>query len=148
MSGYQMPYCVVFLNGLKKGGDALEKDRLRKKMAQKIGVFLEGAPSLSCVSCHIYSPNEPHFCDLCQNTHAEELFVVKNRSGKKMHVAVPCFKEMVKFRVVDLDNLVKWLQKLEELKAEAIRREADAKKTREEQKKILEKKVMIRKKQY
>ena len=110
-----------------------------------MGVFLEGASTVTCVSCHLYSFQEPHYCDLCQTNHAEELFVIKNRSGKKMHVAVSCFKEMVKFRVVDLEDLGKWVQKLDELRIEASKREEEAKKTREEQKKLLEKKVMIRK---
>lgn len=125
--------------------DALEKELLRKKMAVKMGVFLEGAASVTCVSCHIYSSQEPHYCDLCQSSHAEELFVIKNRSGKKMHVAVPCFKEMVKFRVLDLEDLTKWVQKLDELRDESFKRQEEAKKVREEQKKLLEKKVIVRK---
>ncbi|NBT59398.1 hypothetical protein EBT16_11505 [bacterium] len=124
--------------------DPLEKDRLRRKMAARMQVFLEGTPMVTCVSGHCYE--EPHACDLCGDTHAMDLFVIKNRSGKKMLVASGCLKEMVRFQVTDVEELSKWLEKLKVLNSEMEVRKAEAAKTREEERRRLEKKVIIRKK--
>jgi len=88
--------------------DPIEKDVLRRKMAQRMGIFLESGTTVSCVSGHFYF--EPHFCDLCQTPHADEILVIKNRAGKKLQVSVPCLKEMVRFRVTDVEDLPRWLE--------------------------------------
>lgn len=123
--------------------DPLEKDILRRKMALRMGVFLETGDTVSCVSSHFYF--EPHLCELCQTTHADEILVIKNRAGKKMSVGVPCLKEMVRFRVTDVDDLPRWLEKLTELKAEAEKRRQAEALVRMEERKRLEKKVIVRK---
>jgi hypothetical protein len=123
--------------------DPLEKEQLRKKMALRMVSFLESASTISCVSGHFYF--EPHLCDLCQETHANEILVVKNRSGKKLMVAAPCLREMVRFRVVEVDDLPRWLLKLTELKSEAEKRRKEQDDQRREERKKLEKKVILRK---
>lgn len=123
--------------------DPLEKDRLRKKMALKMGIFLESAMSVSCVSSHFY--DELHFCELCQSTHAAEMLVIKNRSGKKMLVALSCLKEMLRFQVTDVEDLSRWLEKLKELRAESERRKQERELAREAERRQLEKKVIVRK---
>jgi hypothetical protein len=112
-------------------------------MAQKMGMFQESAPSVECVSAHYYS--EATFCELCQMTHATELIVVKNRANKKLRVALPCLKEMIRFKVTDVLDLSKWIEKLRELRLDAEKRKADEELARNEQRKLLEKKVIIRK---
>lgn len=124
--------------------DPLEKERLRRKMAARMQVFVEGTPMVTCVSGHCYE--EPHACDLCGEPHAIDLFVIKNRGGKKMLVASSCLKEMVRFRVTDVEELPKWLDKLKVLHAEMETRKLEAAKTREEERRRLEKKVIVRKK--
>lgn len=124
--------------------DPLEKERLRRKMAARMQVFLEGTPMVTCVSGHCYE--EPHACDLCGDTHAMDLFVIKNRSGKKMLVASGCLKEMVRFQVTDVEELSKWLEKLKILNSEMEVRKEEAAKAREEERRRLEKKVIVRKK--
>jgi hypothetical protein len=123
--------------------DPLEKDRLRKKMALKMGIFLESGQTVSCVSGHYYE--EPHFCELCQATHAHEMLVIKNRSGKKLLVAAPCLLEMMRFQVTDVEDLPRWMEKLKELKAEEERRKLEKEQLRQEERKLLEKKVIVRK---
>lgn len=124
--------------------DALEKERLRKKMAMRMGVFLENAKVLSCISSHYYE--EPPVCELCQMTHSGEVLVVKNRANKKLHLASSCLKEMVRFHVVDeVEDLGRWLEKLVELKADQEKRKLDLLLQREEDRKKLEKKVILRK---
>lgn len=123
--------------------DPLEKEHLRRKMAAKMGIFLEGGVAVSCVSGHVYS-EAPHYCELCQSAHADEILVIKNRSGKKMHVAVPCLLEMVRFKVTDVEELPRWLEKVKELRAEEARRRADQEEARREERKKLEKKVIVR----
>jgi hypothetical protein len=123
--------------------DALEKDRLRRTMATRMGVFLEGSTQASCVSGH--HCDEVAFCELCQNKHAEELLVIKNRGGRKMmKVAEPCLREMVRFKVVEVDDLARWLEKLKGLRAEAAVRRAEQAKLHEEERKRLEKRVIVR----
>jgi len=123
--------------------DPLEKDQLRRKMATRMGSFLEGGKTVSCVSGHVSS--EPRECELCGRVHAEELLVVKNRAGKKMLLSVDCLKEMVRFHVTDVDDLPKWLEKIKTLwSEEAKRKETDAK-VREEERHRLEKRVIVRK---
>lgn len=123
--------------------DSLEKEHLRRKMAFKMGVFLEEETSVSCVSGHFYV--EPHFCDLCQQTHADEVLVIKNRSAKKMIVAVPCLMEMVRFRVAEVEELPRWLAKISELRVGTEKRKEESRRLREEERKKLEKKVIVRK---
>lgn len=123
--------------------DPLEKERLRRKMAQKMAIFQESAPSVECVSAHYDA--EPTYCDLCLTTHATELIVVKNRKNKKLRVALPCLKEMIRFKVTDVLDLVKWIEKLRELKVDFDKRKTDQETERTEQRKLLEKKVIIRK---
>ncbi len=122
--------------------DPLEKDQLRRKMATRMGSFLEAGPSVSCVSGH--TCEEPGLCELCQRVHAEELLVIKNRSGKKLKVAAPCLLEMVRFQVAEVEELPRWLEKLKELRSEAERRKAEAQRQRDEDRKRLEKKVIVR----
>jgi len=123
--------------------DPLEKERLRRKMAQRMAVFQETAPSVECVSAHYYT--EPSFCELCQTTHATELIIVKNRKNKALRVALSCLKEMIRFKVTDVLDLPKWLEKLKELRLDAEKRKLDEEAARTEQRKLLEKKVIIRK---
>jgi hypothetical protein len=123
--------------------DPLEKERLRRKMAQKMAIFQETAPSVECVSAHYYI--EPSFCELCQTPHANELIIVKNRKNKSLRVALPCLKEMIRFKVTDVLDLPKWLDKLRDLRADAEKRKVDEETARTEQRKLLEKKVIIRK---
>lgn len=123
--------------------DALEKERLRKKMAMRMSVFLENSKVVSCISSHYYE--EPRDCELCQMTHAEEILVVKNRANKKLHLASSCLKEMVRFHVVDeVEDLGRWLDKLVELKSDNEKRKAELAIQRDEERKKLEKKVIIR----
>lgn len=124
--------------------DPLEKDRLRKKMALRMQSFTDPKTPVSCVSGHVYF--EPHPCELCQATHAEEILVIKNRANKKMIAAVSCLKEMVRFQVVEVEELERWLLKLKDLWAEAEKRRDEEKAVREEERKRLEKKVIVRKK--
>ena len=127
--------------------DPLEREHLRRKMAQKMAIFQESASTVHCVSAH-YS-EEPKACELCQESHANEVFVIKNRSGKKLHVALSCLKEMIRFRVTDVEDLTKWLPKLPELKAEQERRKAELavqrEREREEARQRLGRKVIVRK---
>ena len=123
--------------------DPLEKDQLRRKMAMRMGVFLESGTTVSCVSGHVYE--EQHFCELCQSTHATHLLVIKNRAGKKMLVASSCLKEMVRFKVTDVEDLPRWLEKLNALEKEHVRRKAEQEQQRQEERKRLEKKVIVRK---
>ena len=123
--------------------DPMEKEQLRKKMALKMGIFLESSDKASCVSGHYYL--EPHFCELCETACANEVLVIKNRSGKILHVGTPCLREMVRFRVVDVEDLSKWFLKFKDLKAEAERRREGELAAREEERKRLEKKVIVRK---
>lgn len=125
--------------------DALEKEHLRRKMAMRMGVFLESGNVVSCVSSHYYG--EPHLCELCGQVHTEDIFVIKNRSNKKMRVSSQCLKEMIRFKVTDVEDISKWLTKLSELKTEFEKRKVEALKAREEERKRLEKKVIVRKRQ-
>jgi hypothetical protein len=123
--------------------DPLEKEALRKKMAFRMGMFLESAPAVSCVSGHFY--DELHLCELCDSVHADELLVIKNRAGKKLRVALPCLKEMIRFRVADVDDLSRWITKLGELRTEADRRKEARAVARQDERRLLEKKVIVRK---
>lgn len=123
--------------------DPLEKEHLRQRMALKMGVFLESGKSVSCVSGHYYE--DAHFCELCQTTHATDLLVIKNRAGKKMLVASNCLKEMVRFKVTDVEDLARWLDKLKALQKEHDQRKLEKEEQRKEERKLLEKKVILRK---
>jgi len=123
--------------------DPLEREQLRKKMALRMGIFLESGNTVSCVSSHYYE--EPHFCELCQSSHADEILVIKNRSAKKLRVASRCLMEMVRFRVTEVEDLPRWLGKLSELRLESERRKKEQEQARQEERKRLEKKVIVRK---
>lgn len=111
-------------------------------MAQRMAIFQESAPSVECVSAHFYL--EPTFCELCQATHATELIVVKNRKNKSLRVALPCLKEMIRFKVTDVLDISKWIEKLRDLRLDAEKRKTDEVAERNEQRKLLEKKVIVR----
>jgi hypothetical protein len=123
--------------------DPLERERLRRKMALRMGMFLESSSSVSCISGHFY--DEPHYCELCESVHSDELLVIKNRSGKKLRVALPCLREMVRFRVTEVDELPRWIDKLGELRSEAQRRKEAQELARQDERRRLEKKVIVRK---
>jgi hypothetical protein len=123
--------------------DPLEKERWRRQLATRMHVILEGAKSVQCVSAHYYET--PVFCELCQQKHAEELVVIRNRPGKNFHVAVTCLLEMVRFQVVDAVDLGKWTQKMKLLRLEHEKRKQEEGKLREEERKRVEKKVIVRK---
>ena len=108
-----------------------------------MGIFLESGKSVSCVSGHHYEELRP--CDLCQTTHADDLLVIKNRAGKKMIVAVSCLKEMIRFQVTDVEDLPRWLEKIKELRVEGEKRKVEQRAARDEERKRLEKKVIVRK---
>lgn len=124
--------------------DPLEKEHLRKKMATRMAVFLESQTIASCVSAHIYE--EDVLCELCQRVHTKDILVMKNRSGKTMKVALSCLKEMVRFRIVDIDDLPRWINKLKELRLDAEKKKIEELQLMEEKRKHLEKKIIIRKK--
>lgn len=123
--------------------DPLEKERLRRKMATRMSMFLESMVTVSCVSAHVLDENG--YCDLCQGTHATDMLVIKNRSGKTMRAALACLKEMVRFQVVDIEELPRWIEKLKELRGDAERRKMESELARREERKRLEKKVIVRK---
>ena len=123
--------------------DSLEKELLRRKMAVKMGSFLESGNSVSCVSGHFY--DDLKLCELCQSVHAEGILVIKNRSGKKLHVAVPCLKEMIRFKVTDVEELPRWHEKMKELRIDGERRKLERHEAQEIERKRLEKKVIVRK---
>lgn len=124
--------------------DALEKDRLRKKMAQRMAIFLEGAKTVTCVSSHYYE--EGQLCELAQiDEKYYEFLVVKNRAQKKMRIALANLKEMIRFKICEVDELSRWLDKLKGLKSEQEKRKEESKKVRDEERKRLEKKVIVRK---
>lgn len=122
--------------------DPLEKERLRKKMALRMGVFMSSAPTVSCVSAHWY--DEPHGCELCEQVHAQELLVLRNRAGKHLRTDAKCLAEMVRFKVVDVEDLPRWLSKFSELRAESTRRREEEARQRQEERKRLERKVIVR----
>ena len=122
--------------------DALEKEHLRRKMADRMVAFVEASPSVSCVSGHFY--DEPQGCDLCLQVHAQELLVIKNRKNKKMKVAASCLREMVRFKVTDVEDFARWLAKISELEKENERREAEKEVQGQEDRKLLEKKFIVR----
>ncbi len=123
--------------------DPLEKERLRRKMADRMALFLSGAPSVSCVSGHVY--DEPNDCELCARTHAVELLVIKNRAAKKLRVSSDCILEMIRFKVAEVDELPRWLAKLKELRVESERRKKELEEKRAEERQKLEKRVIVRK---
>ena len=122
--------------------DALEKEHFRRKLALRMGTFLGGTHTVSCVSGHYF--DEPVDCELCLEKHADELLVIKNRGGKKMKLAAPCVREMVRFQVVDVEDLPRWLEKLKGLRLEGERRRTEVQKALDEARKRLEKKVIVR----
>jgi len=122
--------------------DALERDHLRQKMALKMGAFVEGSPTVDCVSGHFYEA--PQGCDLCLAVHAQEALVIKNRKGKTMRVASQCLREMVRFQVTDVVDLARWLTKIGELEKEHDRRKIEQEEKRKEERKLLEKKFIVR----
>ena len=123
--------------------DALEKQRLRKKMALRMSAFLGNSRELVCVSGHWYP--SPQFCELSQTSEDNEMMVVKNRAGKKMKISVTSLRDMIRFQVVEAKDFERWLEKLPALKLESLKREESALKEREEERRRLEKKVIVRK---
>lgn len=123
--------------------DPLEKQRLREKMALRMKAFTGVTPSVTCLASHWVET--PHVCELCLEAHSNEVMSLKNRGGKKMVAAVPCIKEMVRFQVVDVEDLEKWIARLPELKAEALKRIEEQNRLREEERRRLERKVIVRK---
>lgn len=122
--------------------DALEKERLRRKMALKMEAFQGSHGVVVCVSGH-WSDEELD-CELCEDTHAQGILILKNRKGRKLKADAKCVAEMVKFRVTDVEDLEKWLAKMGEFRAEAARRKDEQKVAREEERKRLERKVIVR----
>ncbi|MCB0403155.1 MAG: hypothetical protein KDD51_00115 [Bdellovibrionales bacterium] len=122
--------------------DALEKERLRRKMALKMEAFQGSQGTVVCVSGHWV--DEEHGCELCERVHGHEILILKNRKGRKLKADAKCVAEMVKFRVTDVEDLEKWLAKMGELRAEAQRRREDEKAEREAERKRLERKVIVR----
>lgn len=114
-------------------------------MALRMQVILESGKSVACVSGHYNE--EPGSCELCHAQHAVELLVIRNRAGKKFHVAPACLKEMVRFQVTDVEDLPRWLDKLRDLKTEFDRRKQEQERLREEERRRLEKKVIVRKRE-
>ncbi len=112
-------------------------------MATVMAIFQESAPSVECVSAHY--DTELTYCELCLSVHATELIVVRNRKNKKLRVALPCLKEMIRFKVTDVLDLSKWIEKLRELRVDFEKRIVDEQTLRTEQRKLLEKKVIVRK---
>jgi len=123
--------------------DALEKERLRRKMADRMRSFLEGATSVQCVSGHWYE--KPHHCELSGLTIDTEVLVLKNRSGKKLRVGFKAVLEMLRFQVVEIEDFDRWQKKVAEMKVEAQKRKEEAQVKRQEERKRLEKKIIIRK---
>lgn len=124
--------------------DTLEKEKLRQKMAMKMGIFLQNQNEAECVSSHWYADEQP--CELCQSVHANEVMVIKNRAGRTIKVALSCLKEMIRFQVVEVLELSRWLRKLPELRAEEERRQKELVAQRAQERKRLEKRVIVRKK--
>jgi len=122
--------------------DPLEKERLRKTMAVRMGTFSDPTHPVVCVSSHFY--HDEYGCDLCQRTHAHEILVIKNRAGKLLHVSLDCLKEMIRFRVIDVVDIAKWIEKLRVLKTDAEQRRLEAEEQRSNERKKLEKKVIVR----
>lgn len=123
--------------------DPLEKDRLRRKMALKMQVMLGSGKSVTCVSGHYYE--EPTPCDLCQERHANEVLVVRNRANNTFKLASACLREMVRFKVTDVEEMPKWLEKIKELKAEHEKRKSEIEKQRQDERERLGKKFIVRK---
>lgn len=124
--------------------DPLEREHWRRRIATKMGIFLEGGKQVTCVSSHYYDA-DPYLCELCQTQHGREVFVIKNRSGKKFHVEIGCLKEMIRFRIVEVEELERWMAKMPDLKLEAIERRKLLEKQREEERSRLERKIIVRK---
>ncbi len=125
--------------------DPLEKDRLRRQMATRMHLILGGGASVECVGAHYQ--DEPVVCDLCLDAHATELFVIRNRAHKKFHVAAACLREMVRFQVGDVVDMGKWLEKMKEIKLDHEKRKRDEDLLRLEERRRLEKKVIVRRRE-
>lgn len=124
--------------------DPMEKDRLRKRMALRMQVMAASAPAVECVSGHYQ--DEPAFCELCEQKHGNELLVIRNRAGKNFHVATGCLREMLRFQVVDVEGMAKWVEKMKDLRVEFDKRKALQDQEREAERRKLEKKFITRKK--
>ncbi len=126
------------------GLDPMEKDKLRRRMALKMQVFAEGQSKVTCVSAHYH--DEPVYCELAEaKTSDSELLVVKNRSGKTMRAGLSSLREIIRYQIVDVEDLEKWIEKLKELRQESVKRKQLELLAREEERKKLEKKVIVRK---
>jgi len=124
--------------------DVLEREKLRQKMAMKMGIFLQNQSTAECVSGHWYA--EEQSCELCLDTHAHEILVIKNRSGRTIKVGISCLKEMIRFQVIEVQDLARWLRKLPELRSEEEKRQKELALFRIQERKRLEKRVIVRKK--
>ncbi len=124
--------------------DPLEREHWRNRIALRMGSFQEGSRQVTCVSAHFYD-STPHRCELCYTDHGHEVFVIKNRSGKKLSAEISCLKEMIRFRVVEVEELERWLPKMGELKLEVENRRQEAERLRQEERVRLERKVIVRK---
>lgn len=125
--------------------DPMEKDQLLRRMAVRMQTFLEAGNTVACVSAHY---NEvPVDCELCQERHANELMVIRNRSGKNLHVALSCLREMLRYQVTDVTDLGKWVEKLKELRVEFDRRKQEAQAKEAQERRSREKKFIVRKRE-
>lgn len=123
--------------------DPLEREHLKRRMAVRMQVFQEGDPHVTCISAHFV--DAPAYCDLAEMVVDCEVMVIRNRSGKTMKVSLSSLKEMVRFKIADVQDLEKWLEKLKELKHEAHRRREQEAIERVEERKRLERKIIVRK---
>jgi len=122
--------------------DPMEKDLWRKKMATRMHVILEGGKSVVCVSGHYH--DTPTDCDLCLQTHSIEQIVIRNRANKNFKVAESCLREMVRFQVTEAEDFAKWLEKMKGLRADFEARKAVLQSQQEQERRLLEKKVIVR----
>lgn len=106
-------------------------------------IFLQSSEQVECISAHYNE--EPSQCDLCDLRHATKLLVIKNRAGKNLRVADTCLLEMVRFQVADVMDLSRWVNRLKELKVDFERRQDEQKMAQLEQRKKLERRVIVRK---
>ncbi len=121
----------------------LEKEHLRQAMARRMQAYLQGG-ACACVSAHVET--ELRECDLCNREHAQQFFILKNRVHKKWLVEPKCLLDMVRFQVVDVPDIERWveklrqLQQLEEARLKQLEHEAQERRRRHESKVIVRRK--------
>lgn len=123
--------------------DPLEKEHLRRRIADRMDAFAGGNGSVTCISGHVYD-DEARPCELCQLAHANEILVIRNRAGRKLHAAVPCLLEVVRFQIAEVEDLPRWIEKIKLLRHAAEARRSRTTAEREEEKRRLEKRVIVR----